>query len=85
MRPLYLKRPSARPVADGEGCNQLRYRAAGVTCNRKWLGLAAADFGLRIGATGQRAPSDAGTSKLRARNLEAVPALRGVGKKEVAK
>lgn len=54
--------------------------------NRKRLGLSAADFGLLVGATGQSVYSwEQGKSKPRAKALAAIAALRGVGKREVAK
>lgn len=62
----------------------LRFRAEGMASNRKRLGLSAADFGLLVGATGQSVYSwEQGKSKPRAKNLAAIAALRGVGKREV--
>ena len=53
---------------------------------RKRLGLSAANFGLLVGATGQSVYAwEAGKAKPRAQNLAAIAALRGVGKREVAK
>lgn len=77
----------AKQGADDEGeGGQYRFRAAGMASNRKRLGLSAADFGLLVGATGQSVYSwEAGKSKPRAQNLVAIAALRGVGKREVAK
>ena len=64
----------------------LRFRAEGMLSNRKRLGLSAADFGLLVGATGQSVYSwEQGKSKPRAKALAAIAALRGVGKREVAK
>ena len=57
-----------------------------MASDRKRLGLSADDFGLQVGTVRQ---SDygwaSGKSKLRAMNLAAIAALRGVGKREVAK
>lgn len=58
----------------------------GMAANRKRLGLSAADFGLLVGATGQSVYAwEAGKSKPRGKNLAAIAALRGVGKREVLK
>ncbi len=69
--------------ADADG---LRFRAAGMASNRRRLGLSAEDFGLLVGASGQSVYAwEAGKAKPRAKNLAAIAALRGVGKREVAK
>jgi len=53
--------------------------------NRKRLGLSAADFGRLVGATGQSVYAwETGRSKPRGKYLEAIAALRGIGKREVA-
>lgn len=73
--------PDAGADADG-----LRFRAAGMASNRKRLGLSAEDFGLLVGASGQSVYAwEAGKSKPRGKNLASIAALRGVGKREVAK
>lgn len=79
-------KPVGRPVeVDDEG-GQFRFRAAGMAANRKRLSLSAAEFGLLVGATGQSVYAwEAGKSKPRPQNLAAIAALRGVGKREVAK
>jgi DNA-binding transcriptional regulator YiaG len=62
-----------------------RFRAAGLTANRKRLGLSAADFGLLVGTTGQSVYLwESGKTKPSAASLAAIAALRGVGKHEVA-
>lgn len=62
-----------------------RFRAAGLASNRARLGLSAADFGLLVGTTGQSIYAwEQGRSKPRAKNLIAIAALRGLGKREVA-
>jgi DNA-binding transcriptional regulator YiaG len=62
----------------------LRFRAAGMASNRKRLGLSAADFGLLVGATAQSVLAWEGErAKPKAKNLAAIAALRGVGKREV--
>jgi DNA-binding transcriptional regulator YiaG len=75
--------PKAPADAD-EG--HLRFRAAGMKSNRERLGLSAEDFGRLVGASGQSVYAwESGKSKPRAANLAAIAALRGVGKREVAK
>lgn len=74
------------PTASEEEGGQFRFRAGGMAANRKRLGLSAADFGLLVGATGQSVYAwEAGKSKPRGKNLAAIAALRGVGKREVVK
>lgn len=69
-----------------EEVGQFRFRAGGMAANRKRLGLSAADFGLLVGATGQSVYAwEAGKSKPRGKNLAAIAALRGIGKREVGK
>jgi DNA-binding XRE family transcriptional regulator len=81
-----VKAPAAL-VAESEGdAEGLRFRAEGMASNRKRLGLSAADFGLLVGATGQSVYSwEQGKSKPRAKALATIAALRGIGKREVAK
>lgn len=77
---------SAAPAAENEDVEGLRFRAEGMASNRKRLDLSAADFGLLVGATGQSVYSwEQGKSKPRAKALAAIAALRGIGKREVAK
>lgn len=76
------KASPAKPDSEAGG---FRFRARGMASNRKRLGLSAEDFGALVGATGQSVYSwEAGKTKPRAKNLAAIAALRGVGKKEVA-
>jgi len=76
---------AAPAPSDEAGGEQLRFRAAGLASNRKRLGLSAADFGRLVGATGQSVYAwETGKAKPRGRYLEAIAALRGVGKREVA-
>lgn len=76
------KRGAGEEVAGG----QFRFRAAGLASNRKRLGLSAAEFGLLVGASEQSIYAwETGKAKPRARNLAAIAALRGVGKREVTK
>ena len=62
---------------------QFRFRAAGMATNRMRLGLSAADFGLLIGASGQSVYAwEQGKARPRGKNLAAIAALRGIGKRE---
>jgi DNA-binding transcriptional regulator YiaG len=62
-----------------------RFRAQGLASNRKRLGLSAEDFGLLVGTSGQSIYAwEQGKSKPRAKNLAAIAALRGIGKRDVA-
>ena len=55
-----------------------------MASNRKRLNLSAEDFGLLVGATGQSIYAwESGKSKPRPKNLAAIAALRGIGKREV--
>lgn len=76
---------AASAAADPSDENGFRFRAGGLASNRQRLGLSAADFGLLVGTTGQSIYAwEQGRAKPRARNLAAIAALRGLGKKEVA-
>ena len=64
---------------------QFRFRAQGMASNRTRLGLSAEDFGLLVGTSGQSVYLwESGRSKPRPKNLSAIAALRGIGKREVA-
>lgn len=72
------------PAGEGDASG-LRFRAAGMASNRKRLGLSAEDFGLLVGTTGQSIYAwERGKSTPRAKNLAAIAALRGLGKREVS-
>lgn len=80
------EKAAAKPAAEGTESGQFRFRASGMASNRRRLGLSAEDFGALVGATGQSVYSwEAGKTTPRAKNLAAIAALRGVGKREVAK
>ncbi len=54
-----------------------------MASNRRRLGLSAAQFGQLIGASGQSVYAwEQGKSKPHAKNLAAIAALRGIGKRE---
>ena len=56
-----------------------------MAANRERLGLSAEDFGMLVGASGQSVYLwEQGKSKPRVKNLKAIAALRGIGKREVA-
>ncbi len=67
-----------------EDASRFRFRAGGMASNRKRLGLSASDFGLLVGASGQSVYAwEQGKARPRGKNLAAIAALRGVGKREV--
>ncbi len=71
-------------LSSAEDVGSFRFRAGGMASNRKRLGLSAADFGLLVGASGQSVYAwEQGKARPRGRNLAAIAALRGVGKREV--
>lgn len=77
---------AAQPEPGDAEAGSFRFRAAGMANNRKRLGLSAEDFGLLVGASGQTIYLwERGETKPRPKNLAAIAALRGVGKREVAK
>jgi DNA-binding XRE family transcriptional regulator len=76
--------PSSSPVVEGNGADTYRFRASGMASNRKRLGLSAADFGLLVGASGQSVYAwEQGKARPRGKNLAAIAALRGIGKRGV--
>ena len=71
-------------LSSAEDVSRFRFRAGGMASNRKRLGLSAADFGLLVGASGQSVYAwEQGKARPRGKNLAAIAALRGVGKREV--
>lgn len=76
--------PRSSPAQDPESADRFRFRASGMASNRKRLGLSAADFGLLIGASGQSVYAwEQGKAHPRGKNLAAIAAVRGIGKREV--
>jgi DNA-binding transcriptional regulator YiaG len=68
----------------GDGTSR-RFSATRLASQRKKLGLSAADFATLLGVSGQSVYKwEHGESRPRARQLEAIAALRGVGKREAA-
>jgi DNA-binding transcriptional regulator YiaG len=77
---------AASAGSDEVDAGGFRFRASGMASNRKRLGLSAEDFGLLIGASGQSVYLwESGKTKPRSKNLAAIAALRGIGKREVAR
>jgi DNA-binding transcriptional regulator YiaG len=63
-----------------------RFSAVRLAATRKKLGLSAAEFGALVGVTGQSIYKwETGAARPRAKQLEAVASVRGLGKREVAK
>ena len=79
-------RASAAPASDEEeGGPHRRFSATRLAAQRKKLGLSAADFATLIGVSGQSVYKwEHGEARPRARQLEAIAALRGIGKREAA-
>jgi DNA-binding transcriptional regulator YiaG len=78
-------RAAAVPEEQGEGDTPRRFSAARLAAQRRKLGLSAADFATLLGVSGQSVYKwEHGESRPRARQLEAIAALRGIGKREAA-
>jgi len=70
-------------IDDGEPAH--RFRAGGVASMRKRMGLSAKDLGKLVGVSGLSIYNwEGGKSRPRPRQLEALSAVRGIGKKEAA-
>ena len=68
--------------ADAEG---IRFKAKGVTAQRKRLGLSAASYGKLVGVTGHTIYKwEHGAARPRKRQLAALAALRSLGKREAS-
>lgn len=75
---------AAQDDEDPQGV-QRRFSATRLAAQRRKLGLSAAEFAALIGVSGQSVYKwEHGESRPRARQLEAIAALRGVGKREAA-
>lgn len=79
---------ASQAPADGEEDSSgtpRRFSAARLAAQRRKLGLSAADFATLLGVSGQSVYKwEHGESRPRARQLEAIAALRGIGKREAA-
>ena len=72
------------PQEDDESTGtRRRFSATRLAAQRRKLGLSAADFAALLGVSGQSVYKwEHGESRPRARQLEAIAALRGIGKRE---
>lgn len=62
-----------------------RFSATRLAAQRRKLGLSAADFAALLGVSGQSVYKwEHGEARPRARQIEAIAALRGIGKREAA-
>lgn len=78
-------RQQAAAVADDDDHTQRRFSATRLAAQRRKLGLSAADFATLLGVSGQSVYKwEHGESRPRAKQLEAIAALRGIGKREAA-
>jgi DNA-binding transcriptional regulator YiaG len=78
--------PAREAAGDDESAGGLRFSAKGLKSLRTKLALSANDMGLLLGATGQSVYNwESGKVRPHAKHLPAIAALRGMGKKEVAK
>ena len=76
--------PAAAAESDDEGTSR-RFSATRLAAQRRKLGLSAADFATLLGVSGQSVYQwEHGESRPRARQLEAIAAVRGIGKREAA-
>lgn len=77
---------SAPAAIDGEApAHALRFSPKGLASQRKRLGLSAHECGLLVGASGQSIYNwEDGKARPRAKHLQALAALRGMGKKDAA-
>ncbi|MGV3493135.1 MAG: helix-turn-helix domain-containing protein [Ramlibacter sp.] len=72
------------PDEDGQGPAR-RFSATRLAAQRRKLGLSAADFAALLGVSGQSIYKwEHGEARPRARQLEAIAELRGIGKREAA-
>jgi DNA-binding transcriptional regulator YiaG len=76
---------AAQPDGEDDQSTSRRFSSARLAAQRKKLGLSAADFATLLGVSGQSVYKwEHGESRPRARQLEAIAALRGIGKREAA-
>ncbi|MBC5781601.1 helix-turn-helix domain-containing protein [Ramlibacter sp. USB13] len=77
--------PESAEDGEGDGGKQLRFSATRLAAQRRKLGLSAADFAALLGVSGQSVYKwEHGESRPRAKQLEAIAALRKIGKREAA-
>jgi len=76
-----LGKKATKPVADPD--TKLRFRAKGFASKRKKLGLSAAEMAVLLGVSAQTVYHwESGKSRPRQAQLEAIAALRKMGKRE---
>lgn len=76
---------AAAPAADGDA-PRVRFQAKGLKSHREKLGLSAAEYGQLAGVSGQSIYNwEAGKTVPRQAQVQALAALRGMGKREAAK
>jgi DNA-binding transcriptional regulator YiaG len=84
-----LKRASrgaAKKEDQGDGDRSLRFRAEGFAAHRKRLGLSAREMGLLLDASSLSIYKwESGQSRPRAKHLQAIAAVRQIGKREANK
>lgn len=78
--------PDRNAEADaGETPQAFRFRASGLAAHRKRLGLSAREVGLLLGVSPLSVYKwEQGKSRPRERQMQAIAALRGLGKREAA-
>lgn len=87
LRRLAKAMAKASPVAEAAEAPSpaLRFSPKGLASQRKRLGLSAHDCGLLVGASGQSIYNwEDGKARPRAKHLQALAALRTMGKKDAA-
>jgi DNA-binding transcriptional regulator YiaG len=78
-------RSAPAEAADEAPARAQRFSPKGLASQRKRLGLSAQDCGLLVGASGQSIYNwEDGKARPRAKHLQALAALRGMGKKDAA-
>lgn len=78
-----VDKPTASVESADQGEVQRRFRRGGLAAHRKKLGLSAQDFGALVGVTGQSIYKwEDGRARPRAAQLQALAAVRGIGKRE---
>ena len=78
-------RASAAPAEDDADGPQRRFSPKRLAAQRRKLGLSAADFATLLGVSGQSVYKwEHGEARPRARQLQAIADLRGIGKREAA-
>ena len=77
--------PASERGGDEDSGRQLRFSATRFAAQRRKMGLSAADFATLLGVSGQSVYKwEHGEARPRAKQLEAIAALRGIGKREAA-